>query len=241
MVIWNALEDLRRRENARRGYVEVKTPLIFDNSLWETSGHWEKFRENMFIFEAEGRTFGHQADELSGPLPASIGDRRLELPGSAACAWPRPERSTATRPRECCTGCCEFAPCTRTTHTSSACPSRSTGEVSRLPRLSDAFSLGAFGFEPELRALDPARDKKLGSRRGLGSGRDGARRGARRARAELRAEPRRRRLLRAQDRRAHPRLARPRLADLGPSSSTSRCRSASVSPTSAPTTPSTRR
>jgi threonyl-tRNA synthetase len=48
MAIWNALEDLRRRENARRGYVEVKTPLIYDKALWVTSGHWEKFRENMF-------------------------------------------------------------------------------------------------------------------------------------------------------------------------------------------------
>jgi threonyl-tRNA synthetase len=49
MVIWNALEDLRRRENDRRGYVEVKTPLIYDKALWVTSGHWEKFRENMFL------------------------------------------------------------------------------------------------------------------------------------------------------------------------------------------------
>ncbi len=56
MVIWNALEDLRRRENHRRGYVEVKTPLIFDKSLWETSGHWEKFRENMFLIPDGERT-----------------------------------------------------------------------------------------------------------------------------------------------------------------------------------------
>jgi threonyl-tRNA synthetase len=54
MVIWNSLEDLRRRENARRGYVEVKTPLIYDKSVWETSGHWEKFRENMFMVAGEG-------------------------------------------------------------------------------------------------------------------------------------------------------------------------------------------
>ena len=47
--IWNALEDLRRRENARRGYSEVKTPLIYDKALWVTSGHWEKFRDNMFL------------------------------------------------------------------------------------------------------------------------------------------------------------------------------------------------
>ena len=49
MVIWNQLEDLRRRENEKRGYAEVKTPLIYDKTVWETSGHWEKFRENMFL------------------------------------------------------------------------------------------------------------------------------------------------------------------------------------------------
>jgi threonyl-tRNA synthetase len=54
MVIWNELEDLRRRENLRRGYAEVKTPLIYDTSVWVTSGHWEKFRENMFLVAGEG-------------------------------------------------------------------------------------------------------------------------------------------------------------------------------------------
>jgi threonyl-tRNA synthetase len=49
MVIWNALEDLRRRENLRRGYIEVKTPLMFDVETWKTSGHWEKFRDEMFL------------------------------------------------------------------------------------------------------------------------------------------------------------------------------------------------
>jgi threonyl-tRNA synthetase len=49
MAIYNALEELRRRENLKRGYSEVKTPLIYDKALWITSGHWEKFRENMFL------------------------------------------------------------------------------------------------------------------------------------------------------------------------------------------------
>jgi threonyl-tRNA synthetase len=49
MALYNALEGLRRRENARRGYFEVKTPLIYDKALWVTSGHWEKFRDNMFL------------------------------------------------------------------------------------------------------------------------------------------------------------------------------------------------
>jgi threonyl-tRNA synthetase len=49
MAIFNVLEDLRRRENLRRGYSEVRTPLIYDKDLWVTSGHWDKFREHMFL------------------------------------------------------------------------------------------------------------------------------------------------------------------------------------------------
>ena len=60
MVIYNVLEGIRRRENARRGYLEVKTPLIYDKALWVTSGHWEKFRENMFLIpgDVEDQTYG---------------------------------------------------------------------------------------------------------------------------------------------------------------------------------------
>jgi threonyl-tRNA synthetase len=58
MVIWNVLEDLRRRENARRGYREVRTPLLYDSDLWRTSGHWDKYQEHMFRLEIEGRDFG---------------------------------------------------------------------------------------------------------------------------------------------------------------------------------------
>jgi threonyl-tRNA synthetase len=58
MVIWNVLEDLRRRENAKRGYHEVRTPLLYDSELWRTSGHWDKYQEHMFRLEIEGRDFG---------------------------------------------------------------------------------------------------------------------------------------------------------------------------------------
>jgi threonyl-tRNA synthetase len=51
MVIWNALEDLRRRENAKRGYLEVKTPLLYDVDTYITSGHYENYRENMFFVQ----------------------------------------------------------------------------------------------------------------------------------------------------------------------------------------------
>ena len=75
MVVWNILEDLRRRENARRGYVEVKTPLIYDKALWVTSGHWEKFRENMFQIPMEN-------DQVYGIKPMNCPGHML-LFGSA--------------------------------------------------------------------------------------------------------------------------------------------------------------
>jgi threonyl-tRNA synthetase len=54
MVIWNELEDLRRRENARRGYLEVKTPLLYDIDTYVTSGHYENYAENMFFVQQHG-------------------------------------------------------------------------------------------------------------------------------------------------------------------------------------------
>jgi threonyl-tRNA synthetase len=48
MVIWNTLEDVRRAENRRRGYLEVKTPLLYDESTYETSGHLQNYEENIF-------------------------------------------------------------------------------------------------------------------------------------------------------------------------------------------------
>jgi threonyl-tRNA synthetase len=53
MVIWNELEDLRRRENLRRGYTEVKTPLLYDIDTYITSGHYENYRENMFFVSSK--------------------------------------------------------------------------------------------------------------------------------------------------------------------------------------------
>src|SRR6516162_2804822 len=54
MVIWNELEALRRRENARRGYVEVKTPLLYDVETYITSGHYDNYRDNMFFTRSHG-------------------------------------------------------------------------------------------------------------------------------------------------------------------------------------------
>jgi threonyl-tRNA synthetase len=53
-TIFNSLVALSREMGAQRGYTEVKTPQIFDAELWRISGHWDKYRENMFTLEAEG-------------------------------------------------------------------------------------------------------------------------------------------------------------------------------------------
>jgi threonyl-tRNA synthetase len=58
MVIWNELSELWRTENARRGYKEVKTPILTDVELWKQSGHWDKYRDNMYFTDVEGRAMG---------------------------------------------------------------------------------------------------------------------------------------------------------------------------------------
>jgi threonyl-tRNA synthetase len=49
MVIWNALLEYWRAEHRVAGYVETKTPILLQRSLWEQSGHWENYRENMYF------------------------------------------------------------------------------------------------------------------------------------------------------------------------------------------------
>ncbi|PCD77512.1 threonine--tRNA ligase [Pseudothioclava arenosa] len=51
--IYTTLQDYMRRQQDRGGYVEVNTPQVVNRKLWEASGHWEKYQENMFIVEVE--------------------------------------------------------------------------------------------------------------------------------------------------------------------------------------------
>ena len=56
-ALYQVLEQFMRREQSQRGYREVKTPQVVDYSLWERSGHADKFGEDMFSVESEGRDF----------------------------------------------------------------------------------------------------------------------------------------------------------------------------------------
>jgi len=51
--IYTELQDYMRRQQRKGGYVEVNTPQVVDRKLWEASGHWEKYQENMFIVEVD--------------------------------------------------------------------------------------------------------------------------------------------------------------------------------------------
>src|SRR6478736_3239666 len=55
-TLYNTLANYMRDVLLPNGYVEVKTPLIYNKALWETSGHWSHYRENMFLIESEGET-----------------------------------------------------------------------------------------------------------------------------------------------------------------------------------------
>jgi threonyl-tRNA synthetase len=65
-VLYNQLVALNREMQQERGYVEVKTPLLYEASLWETSGHWGKYRENIFVTEYEERQFGFKPMNCPG-------------------------------------------------------------------------------------------------------------------------------------------------------------------------------
>ena len=56
-VIWQEVEQYMRRVYRDNGYQEVKGPQILDQGLWEKTGHWDKYRENMFVTESEKRDY----------------------------------------------------------------------------------------------------------------------------------------------------------------------------------------
>jgi len=57
MAVWNALLDFWREAHREAGYVETKTPIILKRSLWEKSGHWENYRENMYTTEVDDEAY----------------------------------------------------------------------------------------------------------------------------------------------------------------------------------------
>jgi threonyl-tRNA synthetase len=65
-VLFNQLVALNRQMQDERGYVEVKTPQLYESALWETSGHWGKYKENIFVTAYEEREFGFKPMNCPG-------------------------------------------------------------------------------------------------------------------------------------------------------------------------------
>lgn len=53
IVIWNELLNFWREEHKKAGYIEIKTPVILNKTLWETSGHWSYYKDNMYILKID--------------------------------------------------------------------------------------------------------------------------------------------------------------------------------------------
>ena len=58
MIVWNELTALWRELNRERGYQEVRTPILYSADLWKQSGHWDKFRDDMFFTQKDDRLLG---------------------------------------------------------------------------------------------------------------------------------------------------------------------------------------
>ncbi len=75
-ALWQAVEQYMRQVYRDCGYREVKAPQILDRSLWEASGHWEKYRENMFTTESENRYYALKPMNCPGHVQIYKSDLR---------------------------------------------------------------------------------------------------------------------------------------------------------------------
>ncbi|MGB9813391.1 MAG: threonine--tRNA ligase [Thermovenabulum sp.] len=57
MILWNLLIDFWRKEHKKRGYQEIKTPIILNEELWRRSGHWDHYKENMYFTKIDEKDY----------------------------------------------------------------------------------------------------------------------------------------------------------------------------------------
>ncbi len=70
MIIRNELESFWRAEHRKRGYEEIKTPLIMNEQLWRTSGHWDHYKDNMYFTKIDGEDFAIKPMNCPGSMLA---------------------------------------------------------------------------------------------------------------------------------------------------------------------------
>ncbi len=70
MIIRNELESFWKTEHAKRGYVEIKTPLIMNEQLWRTSGHWDHYKDNMYFTKIDDEDYAIKPMNCPGSMLA---------------------------------------------------------------------------------------------------------------------------------------------------------------------------
>ena len=68
MELRNKLEEIWRKEHKKSGYQEIKTPIMLDKELWEISGHWFNYRENMYTSEIDGKEYAIKPMNCPGSI-----------------------------------------------------------------------------------------------------------------------------------------------------------------------------
>lgn len=68
MIIRNILENFWREEHAKRGYDEIKTPMILNESLWHQSGHWDHYKENMYLTKIDNEDYAIKPMNCPGSI-----------------------------------------------------------------------------------------------------------------------------------------------------------------------------
>ena len=208
--LWNKLVALSREMGSARGYTEVKTPLIYDAELWKTSGHWGKYRENMFLaVDSDGEEMG-AVKPMNCPGHAHLFALRRHSYRDLPVRYSEPgllHRNEASGVLHGLLRVRHFAQddahifCTE---------EQIQGEVAGCLELAFA-TYALFDFDVRLE-LSTRPDERIGDDQMWDRAEGALTTALAEQGLEVRAEPRRWRLLRPEDRHAHDRLARALLA-----------------------------
>ena len=206
--IWNELTRLWRATNVERGYVEVRTPILYDVDLWKQSGHWHVYRDNMYFTDVEDRPMGLKP--MNCPAHCQIYKHELrsyrDLPIRLA------EQGLVHRhePSGTLHGLLRVRHITQDDAHVFCTEEQIEEEAMRC--LDFGFYIyEQFGLSPRLE-LSTRPEKRVGTDEMWDKRRGRAAADAREQRARVRPQPGRRRLLRAEDRRPRDRRDRPLLA-----------------------------
>ena len=203
-AVWNELTALWREENGRRGYREVRTPILYDVDLWKQSGHWHVYRDHMYFTDVEERAMGLKPMNCPAHVQIYKSERRsyrdLPIRYSEQGLVHRHEPSGTLH------GLLRVRSITQDDAHVFCAEEQLEEEIVRC--LDFGFDIyDRFGFAPRLE-LSTRPEKRVGSEEAWDRAEAVLRAHAGQPRPGVRAPRGRRRLLRAEDRSAHDRLDR---------------------------------